>query len=327
MDTYYNLCDVAEEKLIKFNKSLFKSDTEISLNDYIIKNSEDYDIDSSLIKELINFVDINDYVIHHNNLQKYGLLNNIKDISSVKKILQQCEFIENVDYIVTEKANGHDKIYKLRPRAFKLCLMRSLKTRKYAEYYLFLETCIKYYNDYQTGLQKARKDAIEKEYELSKTKHEKTVVDLYALIGSIKSDNKKYMSIIEETNSTVNELMDKAECSEFALKKISKKLKVATIDREPQTRNKEKLCEIVVLKNNDPNEKYKYHVIRAQKKYIKCKLKVYTSEHENTKQILHLDNVTSSIILWNKVKEGMTDMIRYTNNGFNIRNKYSEKQC
>ena len=37
--------------------------------------------------------------------------------------------------------------YYLHPRAFKMCLMRSLKT-KYAKYYLLLEECIKYYNDY-----------------------------------------------------------------------------------------------------------------------------------------------------------------------------------
>uniref|UniRef100_A0A6C0EC64 Uncharacterized protein n=1 Tax=viral metagenome TaxID=1070528 RepID=A0A6C0EC64_9ZZZZ len=32
--------------------------------------------------------------------------------------------------------------------------MRSLKTKIYAKYYLLLEECIKYYNDYQIELNK-----------------------------------------------------------------------------------------------------------------------------------------------------------------------------
>ena len=42
----------------------------------------------------------------------------------------------------------------MHPRAFKMCLMRSLKTKQYARYYLLLEECIKYYNDYQLELNK-----------------------------------------------------------------------------------------------------------------------------------------------------------------------------
>ena len=42
----------------------------------------------------------------------------------------------------------HCNKYYLHPRAFKICLICSLKTKKYAKYYLLLEECIKYYNDY-----------------------------------------------------------------------------------------------------------------------------------------------------------------------------------
>ena len=37
----------------------------------------------------------------------------------------------------------------LHPDAFKKCLIRSLKTDKYADYYILLEKCIKCYNEYQ----------------------------------------------------------------------------------------------------------------------------------------------------------------------------------
>ena len=37
----------------------------------------------------------------------------------------------------------------LHPRLFKIMLIRSKNTSKYAQYYLLLEECIKYYNEYQ----------------------------------------------------------------------------------------------------------------------------------------------------------------------------------
>ena len=44
--------------------------------------------------------------------------------------------------------------YYLHPDAFKICLMRSKNTKIYAKYYLLLEKCIKYFNDYQLELNK-----------------------------------------------------------------------------------------------------------------------------------------------------------------------------
>ena len=43
----------------------------------------------------------------------------------------------------------HDHDYYLHPRAFKLILMRSKNTLKYSQYYIFLEECVKYFNDMQ----------------------------------------------------------------------------------------------------------------------------------------------------------------------------------
>ena len=43
---------------------------------------------------------------------------------------------------------GNKIEYYLHPKCFKILLMRSLKTMKYAEYYLFIEDIFKFYNDY-----------------------------------------------------------------------------------------------------------------------------------------------------------------------------------
>ena len=77
------------------------------------------------------------------------------------RILDQFEPIENEDYLMLNvehqikpgRGGGvkHAKEYTLHPRLFKLCLMRNKNTLKYSKYYLLLEECIKYYNDYKNN--------------------------------------------------------------------------------------------------------------------------------------------------------------------------------
>ena len=60
--------------------------------------------------------------------------------------------------------------------------MRSLKTKQYARYYLLLEECIKYYNDYQINLQ------------------QKYIIKL-------KDKNKENKIIIQQKDDKIDELM------------------------------------------------------------------------------------------------------------------------
>ena len=94
-------------------------------------------------------------------LQKYGISSLNSTTNDIKKMLIQNEFIENKDFKLgnvsqfnnSNGGRGNKNEYFLHPIAFKICLMRSLKTKKYAKYYLLLEECIKYFNDYQDKLQ------------------------------------------------------------------------------------------------------------------------------------------------------------------------------
>jgi phage anti-repressor protein len=94
-------------------------------------------------------------------LKKNGISSLKGTPNDIKKMLEQNKFKENKDYQLRNVSQLRPQCgssikneYYLYPKAFKICLMRSLKTREYADYYLLLEECIKYFNDYQIELNK-----------------------------------------------------------------------------------------------------------------------------------------------------------------------------
>ena len=69
------------------------------------------------------------------------------------RILENHNFDEGMDYLLkverVDDGRTTKNIYMLSPDAFKIICMRSIKTRKFARYYLLLEKCVKYYNEYE----------------------------------------------------------------------------------------------------------------------------------------------------------------------------------
>ena len=123
-------------------------------------NKIEFNIDISFIDEFIELVSKNECCIHHDMLQKYDIITMKGTTNDIKRLIDQYEMEENKDYLLRNVAHQHQtgtkykNEYYLHPRAFKICLMRSLKTKKYTKYYLLLEECIKYYNNYQIELNK-----------------------------------------------------------------------------------------------------------------------------------------------------------------------------
>ena len=95
----------------------------------------------------MNLVDKDDFVIKHDLLQKYGVVDLEGGSGKIKRFLEQHNFIEDHDFKVTQM--GFTLTYMLKPDIFKKALMRSRNTDKYADYYLLLEKCIKHYGDHQ----------------------------------------------------------------------------------------------------------------------------------------------------------------------------------
>uniref|UniRef100_A0A6C0H843 Helicase ATP-binding domain-containing protein n=1 Tax=viral metagenome TaxID=1070528 RepID=A0A6C0H843_9ZZZZ len=152
------LTEQTTDKIKHFNNKLIENNNNISIIEYVKKiNNLYYNIDNS--DDLINMIGKDECCIHHNMLKKYGISTLNGTTNYIKKLLSQYDFVENTDYRLQQVSQSathggctHKNEYYLHPRTFKFCLMRSLKTKNYAKYYLFLEDCIKYFNDYQNKM-------------------------------------------------------------------------------------------------------------------------------------------------------------------------------
>ena len=152
----------------EFNKSLIDEKKEINIIEYgKIINKLTNNIDISFLEEFINLIDNDDFCIVLKKIYDQKIFKNIcrkdkhgNDIgfdssNFYKDILKN--YKKNVDFCAQEKScaqknmKGLHKIitYMLTSECFKLILMRNRNTKKYANYYLFLEKLVKYYSSYQ----------------------------------------------------------------------------------------------------------------------------------------------------------------------------------
>jgi len=327
-----------------YNAFLVQNQCQINIIEYVKKINEiKYKIDISFIDEFIELVSKNECCISHNMLQKYGISNIKGGSKDVKRILEQNEFEEKIDFELSNVAElrpqGGKSIkneYFLHPRAFKICLMRSLKTKKYAKYYLLLEECIKYYNDYQTILKEKyiiklkskiiikneKIDTLESKIDeillsnkelLHSNKHMENLMNkanlkLDETLEKLDETNEK----LDDTKEELEETNEKLDHNDKTLNNISKKLDIAVEDRVIKTKKTSTLEYFVVMKNE--TTEYKYYIIRGQKRYIKLK----QDKLENFTQIKILECVPNASILWNLMKESLKNKVEYFGNKLNL---------
>jgi len=146
-----SVCSVSCLEIANFNQELLKSNSDITILDYVKKiNEQFYKIDISFIDDFISLVKKDECCIHHDMLVKYGVLTNIETTKDVRKMIENLTDDEEVGNVSHREEKCSQKInYYLHPRLFKLILIRSKNTKKYARYYLLLEEAISYYNDFQ----------------------------------------------------------------------------------------------------------------------------------------------------------------------------------
>jgi hypothetical protein len=257
-------------------------------------NKIKYKIDITFIDEFIELVSKDECCIRHDMLQKYGVSNLKGGTGDVKKILDQNKFIENDEYLLRNVSELHEsgKKYKneyyLHPESFKICLMRSLKTNIYAKYYLLLEKCIKYFNDYQIELNKkyiiklknkiAKKDnkidSLEEKLNIIIENNKELIKSNNELLNRSKKSEKndrKMKQQLEDITINLDDIKEELSESNTKLDYTCKKLDIAVEDRVPKTDNLNTLEDFILLKSKNKKELYRYYVIRGQSKYVKHK--------------------------------------------------------
>ena len=142
-----------QNKIKEFNEKLVQDKKDITIIDYVKELNEKYfNIDISFIDDFIDMVNKEGFNISHEMFYKYEIL--VKtDSHDVLRILENNNFEDGVDYARSvagvDDGRTEKKIYMMTSDVFKMICMRSKNTKRYAQYYILLEKCIKYYNDYQ----------------------------------------------------------------------------------------------------------------------------------------------------------------------------------
>lgn len=304
--------DVEEEKLIiscpgnirTYNQQLIDEKKNPSIVEYVkALNDKFYHIDISFIDDFLKLVGINECIIPHMMLEKYGVLTifdiktNTEKTRQVARLLEKQLQLPNNLYHMSKVAHQlpsgkkYKNEYLLSPYAFKLCLMRSQKTIKYANYFLLLEDCVKYFNDfhlernllYRVSLKKLVKES-------KKTIKEKgcKIDELKEMVTRIEKSNLEMKKTTEDTNSKLTEM--------------SRDLKFV-ISKAAEVPKKQTLHNILsIMKEPGMENGYeKYHIVRCQNRNYK-KL---TQDKEDKYGAEVLFNITSNngILCWQSMKK------------------------
>lgn len=133
-----------------FNKTLIGDDILYSVKDYVkqFKNRFSNDIDITLLDNyFLSNLDNDKFIVDENN---------IPEIIDFKKIIKKYKFEAGIDYVYTKEKKDtklpfislYKKKYKLTPISFKRVLILS-GHKTYLNYFMFLETVIQNYENYQ----------------------------------------------------------------------------------------------------------------------------------------------------------------------------------
>ena len=323
---------------LEYINYLIENQININIIDFVKAiNKLKYNIDITFIDEFIELVSKDECCIHHKMLETYGISNLKGGSKDIKRILDQNEFIENEDFKLSNAAEfknsnggrGNKNEYYLHPEAFKICLMRSLKTRKYAKYYLLLEKCIKYFNDYQIELNnkyiiKLKSKIIKKDAQLiiKDDKIDELIKKTDELLRySKKSDkkNRKLEQKLDDVNNNLEDIKDELNDSNHKLDFACKKLDIAVEDRVPKTEDLNKDESLSILKSTKKKIMFRYYAIRGQTKLVDRNVNKKITE-KKYEELLRIDKVANSVNLWNRLKELLKkdNKVEYCYNEMNL---------
>lgn len=307
--------------VVEFNTYLSINLSNLSLKDYFNKYHEKFNQGSKAVD--ISFMDYflylckhkGDFVVEHEKLKEYGVLNNIDTSKDIKRSLEQFDLAENEDYRVGNVAQpvaqggfSNKKSYTLTPKAFKLCLIRAKNSKKYAKYYLLLEEVVDSYNEYEKMCKDnmlARKDTKLDEMRLEMNKQTKQIAELLQYARDTKET-------LEETNDKLDNAVDKLEDVKDVLEETANR-------SVPDPKKEKDNHEFVLLQSKVDESKLKFMrgMIERNDRIIKQKYAAYN--------IIKRDYNANPIQLFKMFKETMQEKYREEKQAISANKKLKNK--
>jgi hypothetical protein len=275
----------------EFNANLINTLTKITLTDYFKEVHSNF-----YPKQDISFMNyflelstkLDEFCVETEKLHEYKILTNINTSGTILRSLEQYNLKENIDFNlynvvqVRETSDGKNRgnvtktKYLLKPKAFKLCLIRAKNSRVYANYYLLLEEVFKYYTDYELGYKdklislkdKENKSLTERIEELMMyTKDTNNIVkdlkdEVHILTDEVQDLNDNidyYVETNYDLEDKVDEVIDKVEEVRNEFKANLNKLNI-----NPDDTNDHHMF-LLMQYRDEPN---KLKVVRGQNKYL-----------------------------------------------------------
>ena len=295
----------------------------------------------NVIEQDLDLVDKDEICIPHQCLIDYKIIGDTNVSSNIKLILQQYNFNINQDYYsskeneeqnklltiqeqelrkkillnnVIEQKNidnrgGNNKIYYiLHPDAFKKCLIRAKNSEVFADYYILLEKCIKYYKDYQLEMKQTEMSRMINEMKKSNKKLDESNKKLDKSNKELKEIKIELKELKEENKQQTKELIE-----------IKQKLFTSSHDRVADIESPLKKHIWVLLKNDN-----KYYSLRVQKDNINRS--VQKKINNGFKEVLRIINCPNGMQFNNKLKEVLPDKLKFFRNDITLLEDLTEKE-
>lgn len=276
-------------------KEYAESDQEISpekmISELLPRFYPTSDIVLDAARYFATIVKSDEFCVEQDKLNKYGIISidssrNTINSSKVKKMMEQYDFIANVDYLQTQESlhtrsgTKYAIQYKLTPEAFFTCLIRSKNSYEYAKYYFRVIRIYRYYEDYFRIRQGDKIDRLFK-------KLDEEAIRFQELLEKNESKNEDRHIVLQnqitELQSTMNRI-------------------VAKLDNYTEYPTNDKLTErFVIMKNNIEDE---YYVIRRQQKSLHKTVKDLEQKgFTKLEGIIESETIPNSVCLWNVIRD------------------------
>jgi hypothetical protein len=320
--------------ITEFNTYLADNQRRLSISEYFkeLHNKFYKEIDISFMEYFLLITrQKHEFIVDHIKLKEYGVLNNIKTSNKIQRALEQYNLIENEHYQVSNVgqsrldgqhggSNGNKKEYKLTPVAFKICLIRAKNSLKYAMYYLLLEECHDYYNEYQMMYQNVLLSGKDVKIDELKNKLNKQSEEIAKLINYSKEANTK----LDNANEKIDDLQIQNDEIIDVMHDMKDALYETSDNYVPLPNNDNERHEFILLQHKDLTNTFKF--IRGIQKYNENKIKNKYSEYNIIKREFNANPIQFFKIFKEEIKEEYDTLKAKITQNKSLKNKVQLKR-